>query len=145
MLPKPLLLALCASVILFATTAQTPPSQPTVTWQLDDDRRHVTITFPTTPSVMLRWDAGTVEDTLEQLGNYRADMWPDVPSNFQLGQQVRAISNPRWATEPTLETGETLLHIRDPRFGWLHYVIPRDEARKLSNAIQNQVNAPPPR
>jgi hypothetical protein len=40
--------------------------------------------------------------------------------------------------------GNSLLHIRDPRYGWLHYWIPKGEAAKLAKALQAQVDAPPP-
>jgi hypothetical protein len=38
----------------------------------------------------------------------------------------------------------SLLHIRDARFGWLHYAIPRAEARKLAEFPHKPVNAPSP-
>jgi len=40
--------------------------------------------------------------------------------------------------------GNTLLHLRDPRFGWLHYMVPREEARKLARVLQAHVDTPPP-
>lgn len=112
-------------------------------WKLSDDLKTVTITFPTTPTVVLELDAAGVEDILKNLGEFRANMSPTIPPTFALGQPVRAVPNPRWATEPDAMMGDSLLHLRDPRFGWLHYQIPRAEAGKLAGYLQKQVDSPP--
>src|SRR5260370_37552977 len=72
-------------------------------------------------------------------------MWPEVKKIYRSGQAVKAIPDPLWMTEPDANEGNTLLHIRDPRYGWLHYMIPREDARKLAAYIQNQVDPPRPR
>jgi hypothetical protein len=113
-------------------------------WKLEDDLVTITITFPTTPPVSIAWSASIVDEVLQNLGNLRAHMTPAFSESWTLGQTVFAISNPGWTTEPDALLGNTLLHIRDPRFGWLHYMLPRHEARKLADALQDQVNAPPP-
>jgi hypothetical protein len=71
-------------------------------------------------------------------------MRPEISKTFALGQVVGAVSNPAWVTEPDAMLGNTLLHIRDPRFGWLHYLIPKEEARKLAGLLQAQADAEPP-
>lgn len=113
-------------------------------WKLNDDLKTVTLTFPTNPPVALRLDVSQVEDVLKNLGEFRASMAPEVPQTYAMGQKVGAVSNPAWVTEPDLMVGDSLLHIRDPRYGWLHYLIPREEARKLATFLQNQVEAEPP-
>lgn len=113
-------------------------------WKLEDDLATITITFPTSPLISIAWSAPVVDEVLENLGNLRAHMTPSFPESWTLGQTVFAISNPAWATEPDALIGNTLLHIRDPRFGWLHYMIPRDQARQLADVLQIQVNARPP-
>jgi hypothetical protein len=137
-----LLSAFVVSLISSATTSQELPAGPV--WALSDNQRFVTVTFPTNPGVAIRFDVLNVEDMLANLGRFRAAMWPNVPATQPLGQAVEAITSPGWATEPEARQGDTLFHIRDPRFGWLHYVIPREEARRLADSIQHQVNAPPP-
>jgi hypothetical protein len=111
-------------------------------WNLEPDLQTVTVTFPTDPPVALKLNIGDVETMLANLGEFRAHMLPTVPSAYQLGQKVGVIPNPAWATEPDLLNNDTLLHVRDPRFGWLHYLIPRQEAMKLVGFLQNQVAAP---
>ena len=104
----------------------------------------VTLTFPTTPPVTLKLNANQVDDILKNLGDFRAAMKQEVPKSFAMGQMVDAVPDPIWATEPDALLGNSLLDIRDPRFGWLHYLIPKDEARKLASLLQTQVDAPSP-
>jgi hypothetical protein len=134
------LLAVAVSMLSFAALSQSVGPN----WKLEDNQRHVTVTFPTTPPVALQLDVGGIEDILTHLGDFRSVMWPEVTKIYRSGQPVKAIPDPLWMTEPDANEGNTLLHIRDPRYGWLHYMIPREEARKLAAYIQNQVDSPRP-
>lgn|SRR6185369_7003676 len=89
-------------------------------------------------------DLTAVDDMLKNLGEFRALMTPEIHRVSPLGQKVFAINNPMWATEPDVMLGHSLLHLRDPRFGWLHYLFPRNEARKLADLLQTQSDNPPP-
>ena len=71
-------------------------------------------------------------------------MKPEIPMTYAMGQKVAAIPDPAWVTEAELMQGNTVLHIRDPRYGWLYYMIPKEEARKLVGFLQAQVDAPFP-
>ncbi|GLS22672.1 hypothetical protein GCM10007874_56920 [Labrys miyagiensis] len=109
-------------------------------WKLEDDLETVTLTFPTGPVVVLTLNVAQLEDILKNLGDFRARMKPQIPEKYAVGQKmVFAINNPSWFTEPELMQGNSLLHIRDPRFGWLSYHIPSEEALKLSGYLQGQV------
>jgi hypothetical protein len=99
-------------------------------WKLEDSQT-LTITFPSPPPVAIQWKAPMVDEHLQTLGKLRAGMRPEIPKTFAPGQLVGAVSDPAWVTEPDAMLGRTLLHIRDPRFGWLHYLIPKEKARKL--------------
>lgn len=117
-----------------------------VNWNLDDDHRHVVVTFQTTPPTSLNMDIGEVEGVIAGLGLLRADMWPQVSKVYKLGQGIidDPVIDPSWGTEPAVinQGFHTILHIRDPRFGWLHYALPRDEARNLAALIQHQLDLP---
>lgn len=112
-------------------------------WNLDDDLKTVTVTFPSNPPVALQLDAAAIDDLLKNLGAFRASMLPPHDLSFTLGQKVMAIPNPAWVTEPDALLGDSLLHLRDPRFGWQHYVISRSDARKLGILLQKQADTPP--
>jgi hypothetical protein len=113
-------------------------------WKLENSLETLTITFPSTPPVAIQWKAPMVDEHLQKLGKLRAGMRPEIPKTFAPGQLVGAVSDPAWVTEPDAMLGRTLLHIRDPRFGWLHYLIPKEKARKLAGLLQAQADAEPP-
>ena len=112
-------------------------------WKLEDDYKTVTVTFPTYPPVALQLDAAGVEDLLSNLGKFRGAMKPEIAPKFAMGQKVSAIPDPVWVTEPDAMHGHSLLHLRDPRFGWLHYLLPPHEAQKLGQLLQTQAASPP--
>ena len=112
-------------------------------WKLEDDYKTVTVTFPTKPAVALKLSVSDVEEMLKNLGKFRAAMKPEIPKDYALGQKVTAIRDPAWKTEADLMSGGSLLHMRDPHFGWLHYMIPKEEAKKLVGYLQTQVETPP--
>lgn len=117
---------------------------PGPNWNLENDRKTVTVTFPTVPPIQLRLDVNEIENMLSHLGEFRALMNPPFPADFAMGQKVGAIPNPAWVTEPELMNGDSLIHIRDPRYGWLHYMIPREQSKKLAGLLQTQADIPPP-
>ena len=111
-------------------------------WRLDGDRQTITVTLLTGPRVVLKLDAAQVDEMMENLGHLRAVMQPDHAPNCAPGQKVISVRNPRWLAEPDMMQGGSLLHLRDPRFGWRHYLFPREEATKLARVLRNQVEAP---
>jgi hypothetical protein len=112
-------------------------------WKLEDNYKILTLSFPSTPPVSLKMDVRGIEDFLKYLGEFRYAMKPEIPKTFARGQKVSAIPDPAWVTEPDAMRGDSILHIRDPRYGWLHYVLPRKEAKKLAGLLQNQAELPP--
>ena len=111
-------------------------------WKVDKHLNTMTITFPTSPRVVIRWSADQVDDHLRKLGELRSKMKPPHPRNFALGQVVRGIANAPWATETDTMLGNSILHIRDPRYGWLHFLFSKEDARKLATLLQKQVDSP---
>lgn len=113
-------------------------------WKLNDDLTTVTITFPTAPPVELQIDVAEVETMLLNLGRFRALMQPPVPRDYALGQVCTALQDPRWVTEPEAMQGNSLIHIRDPRFGWLNFILTRESSTALMGFLQAQLDLPPP-
>jgi hypothetical protein len=114
-------------------------------FKLNDDLRTITVTFLTTPLASMTLDVSEVEKFLKDLRHFRTLMHPEIPRQFAMGQKIDdAAADPNWATEPDALRGDSILHIRDPGFGWLHYLFPKKEARKLAKTLQVQVDAPPP-
>jgi hypothetical protein len=47
----------------------------------------------------------------------------------------------RWVKGPELMEDNTVLHIRD-RYRWLHYMLGKEDNRKLVGFLQGQIDAP---
>src|SRR5260370_7284413 len=101
------LLAVGVSMLSFAALSQSVGPN----WKLEDNQRHVTVTFPTTPPVALQLDVAGLEDILTHLGDFRSVMWPEVPKIYRSGQPLKSIPDPLWlpTQDPTQRT--TPLHI----------------------------------
>lgn len=110
-------------------------------WKLGEDRQTAALTLPANPPVTIEMNVVAVEDMMKILGSLRSAMLPEIPTALTPRQTVTAIKNPAWIAEPDTRTGDSILHVRDPRFGWFHYLIPRRHARKLGSLLQRQADA----
>lgn len=117
---------------------------PKINWNLERDRRTVTVTFSDQSGGSIQLDAAGVEEVLRNLGQFRSVMAPDAPAEWPAARAVAAVPDPHWRVEPELMSGESLLHVRDPRFGWLHFLLPKESARLLGRALTAQAEAPEP-
>ena len=86
----------------------------------------------------------SVDATLALLGTARAKMLPAYPAAWERGQTVCADRNPVWVQETDRLAGDVLLHLRDPRFGWQHYIFTKDDARKLGAEMIAWADRPTP-
>jgi hypothetical protein len=108
--------------------------------KLEDDMQ--TVTLASDPPGVLKLTTTDVDSLLHALGGVRVQMQPAPPAEFSSGQQFVAAPHPSWATEMDATHGNPVLHFRDPRFGWLHYMISKEEARKLSAALAMLADSP---
>ena len=63
-------------------------------WKLESDRETLTINFPSAPPVAIQWKAPQVDEHLQNLGELRANMTPEIPKTFAPGQVVGAVADP---------------------------------------------------
>jgi hypothetical protein len=111
------------------------------TWKLEDNKQALTLALPGNPPVKL--DTAAVDDLLKGLGALRAQMAPPQPSDDPRGKVNDAVViNPRWATEKDIMRGQVLLHVRDPRFGALAFLLPNDEAKNLGHSLVTLAERP---
>ncbi|MEQ8345098.1 MAG: hypothetical protein RIB84_23990 [Sneathiellaceae bacterium] len=89
----------------------------------------------------MRMDADGLDELIAGLRTIRMHAQPPVQQNFSLGQKFAAIPDPQWLTEPEIMRGDSILHIKDPGFGWLHYILPPESAQKLSDFLRQQADA----
>jgi hypothetical protein len=106
--------------------------------RLSKDRKRARITFP---AATLDVEVGGINTIIAALGAMRSAMLPEEPTAFVPPKSVHAIPNPGWTVEPELLNGDVLVHLRDPRFGWLHYCLPKGAAERLGTHLLNLARA----
>ncbi len=104
------------------------------------DPHTLTIAIPSHPLAFLRLTTTEVDLLISQLHELRAKMEPTFPHECPKGLAYKGTENPSLSAEPGEVEGTSLLHIRDPGFGWLHYLIPKDAAQGLGQARINHAN-----
>lgn len=85
--------------------------------------------------------AATIEQLIRALGVMRAQMSPPVRTEDpKFGDEVEALTDPRWWINADSFIGGALLQIRHPGFGWLGFALPLQSLRDLhalsGNALQ---------
>ena len=113
-------------------------------WQLHADRKSVSATFANNPLMSLKVDVDGIDNLHKTLGELRGRMSPEVEKTLGKNETIAAVANPSWVVRPAPTKGDSLLHLRDPRYGWLHYLIPRAEATKLLAFLQSQLGGSQP-
>jgi hypothetical protein len=98
------------------------------------------VTVQADPPIRVELDAVETDDVIKNLGEMRVMMRPEQPAYFDSVQAAYTIFNPHWACDHEPALAHTVLHIRDPRYGWLHYVIPRDVGEELASALTTHQN-----
>ena len=112
--------------------------------ELNPDRRSASVTMLGDPPFISSMDTATVETALSSLGLVRSGMLPEIQAKWDDGQLTPGCQrNPLCSLEIEALTGDSLLHIRHPQFGWLHFIIPKGEAIKLGQRLVAQGTAPP--
>jgi hypothetical protein len=113
-------------------------------WKLTGCVDTVTVTFQGDRLFDVELDAVEIDGLLKNLSELRAMMQPAHPFVLTKDSDTNFIADPRWGYghEPSL--GQGVLCIRDPRFGWLCYVISDETARKLADAMIGRQDRPSP-
>ena len=85
------------------------------------------------------FNSADVDRLLAGLGEVRASMKPERTTEFA-EKSIRGITDPKWQTQPMPMSPDSLVHIRDPRFGWLSYVLPQASAARLGRFLVAQAS-----
>jgi hypothetical protein len=96
------------------------------------------------PTVASTMATSEVDETLAALDACRRGMLPAVPLTYSRGQPIRWCRDPEIDVEHEQLGGDLGLHVRHEGFGWLHFVISKDYAGRLSAALAVFADAPRP-
>lgn len=117
---------------------------PSLEWKLDASHKMLTVTLPTDPPFSMNLDASAVEGLVKNLASSRSLMQPAIPSTFAKGQTSEATPDPAWVAEQEAKSGKCLLHVRDPRFGWLHFLLTSKDTMQLADRLKEIASAAAP-
>jgi hypothetical protein len=97
--------------------------------EVDDDRRSLLMQVGDS-STFLEMNTSMVDETIEKLCFVRRAMLPEIPATWLAGRQepITALRDLPFTLETDSLNGDPLLHIKHPRFGWLHFIFSRGVA-----------------
>jgi hypothetical protein len=104
-----------------------------VQW-LDEDRSRARFALPGREE----WKAEHVTALMQVLAQIREEMSPAVPSDPPATHDVAALHDPRYSTQLHQFSGGTVLLFRHPSLGWLEFVLPTLERKKISGYFAQQ-------
>jgi hypothetical protein len=107
-------------------------------------RDGVMLTYAKAPAAVCIKSTAVVESDIAVLGLARTRLLPAVPESWPGGRVAGCYRDPAYSIEHDALAGDVLIHLRDERFGWLHYIVTRDRALDFANRILAQLDAPPP-
>ena len=107
-------------------------------------RDGVMLTYAKAPAAVCIKSTAVVQSDIAVLGLARTRLLPAVPESWPGGLVAGCYRDPAYSIEHDALAGDVLIHLRDERFGWLHYIVTRDRALDFANRILAQLDAPPP-
>lgn len=84
------------------------------------------------------WTAQHVGDLIRVLSEIRAGMSPPVAEKPPASHELEPLHDPRYVTELHPFSGGTVLEFRHPSLGWLEFVLPSLERRRISRSLAEQ-------
>jgi hypothetical protein len=105
--------------------------------ELDKSREFVIFSLDAAPDVIVKMDAAEVDRLIKNLGDRRQLMAPGVPEKFDRTQARPAPLYPAFELDQERATGAIALTWRDPRFGWQSYMVSKENAKALGQALTN--------
>ncbi len=103
---------------------------------------NINFTFNGTESVSMDLPSGRVtlltdgiEVLIVQLAQFRAQMKPEIARTLPDGEYKGGIVDPLWVLPSHPAAQEKTLFVRHPGLGWLTFLFPPQEARKLGAGL----------
>ena len=84
------------------------------------------------------WKAEHIDALMQILAQVREEMSPAVAEEPPRLQEVQALHDPRYSTELHQFSGGTVLSFRHPSLGWLPFLLPSFERRKIVSVFERQ-------
>ena len=107
--------------------------QVTVEW-LDEGKSRARFSLPGREE----WKVEHVDALMQVLGDIRQQMTPAVPDEPPQLNETHFLHAPRYRTVLHEFSGGTLMQFRHPSLGWLPFLLPSLERRRISEYFHSQ-------
>jgi hypothetical protein len=85
------------------------------------------------PSATVTLGTEDIDALILQLAKFRAQMTPKIERTLKDGEHGLGIVDPLWQLHPTID--HKILFVRHDGFGWMSFLFPHQEAKKLGNGF----------
>ena len=107
--------------------------QVTVEW-LDEGKSRARLSLPGREE----WKVEHIDALMQLLGDIRQQMTPAVPDEPPQLNETHFLHAPRYRTVLHDFSGGTLMQFRHPSLGWLPFLLPSLERRRISDYFHSQ-------
>jgi hypothetical protein len=107
--------------------------QVTVEW-LDEGKSRARFSLPGREE----WKVEHIDVLMQLLGDIRQQMSPAVPDEPPQLNEIHFLHAPRYRTVLHEFSGGTLMQFRHPSLGWLPFLLPSLERRRISEYFHSQ-------
>jgi hypothetical protein len=107
--------------------------QVTVEW-LDEGKSRARFSLPGREE----WKVEHIDVLMQLLGDIRQQMTPAVPDEPPQLNEIHFLHAPRYRTVLHEFSGGTLMQFRHPSLGWLPFLLPSLERRRISEYFHSQ-------
>lgn len=111
--------------------------------ELSEDKKVLSVMWGQEMPFITCMSAEGAEIVINELALWRSEMLPDIPAKWE-SKTVLAHRDVAWSLETDSLAGDSLLHLRHPHFGWLHFIFSKSEAKRIGELLLAQANAEPP-
>jgi hypothetical protein len=80
-------------------------------------------------------DPAKVEEMIQQLSDLRETLAPQVAAAIQPGQRMFVTPEPIWDVSGEIRDDGKVLLIRHPGIGWIGFIVPHDDCRRLAKKL----------
>jgi hypothetical protein len=85
------------------------------------------------PSDTVTLATADIDTLILQLAKFRKQMTPEISRILKDGEHTLGIVDPIWQAQPAID--HKILFARHPGFGWMSFLFPLQEAKKLAIAL----------
>lgn len=87
------------------------------------------------PISQVVYDASGLESVIQMLASHRQQMAEPVPETLEPGARIHGTLHPQWRITKNNET--TQLIICHPGFGWIAFVLSKEQARMIAGELSD--------